>query len=165
MATVAELQTCDGFAVEAPVGLLGWVEETWLDGEGRAGAFAVRTPEGRRALFLAQDVAAVDPDTQEVLLAPGARLLELSAPRLESVDGTIAASWRTTGTTIPAPVAVSAESEPSSQAVAAARAATAHVERPLLQIVAFALGVLAAIVSFEIGLAFLVAYLVTGRAY
>jgi hypothetical protein len=165
MTTVAELQTCDGFAVEASAGLLGWVEETWLDGDGRAGALAVRTPEGRRALLLARDVVAVDADTQEILLAAGAPLLELAAPRLESVDGTVAASWRTTGTTIAAPEAVSRDSEPPSQAVAAARAATAHAERPLVQIVVFALGVLAAIVSFEIALAFLVAYLVTGRAY
>jgi hypothetical protein len=165
MTAVAQLQTCDGFAVEASVGLVGWVEETWLDGEGHAGALAVRTSEGRRALLLARDVAAVDPDTQEVLLVFGATLLELAPPRLESVDGTVAASWRTTGTTISAQAAVSPSAEPLSHAVAAARAATAHPERPLLQIVAFAFAVLAAIVSFEIALAFLVAYLVTGRAY
>jgi hypothetical protein len=50
-------------------------------------------------------------------------------------------------------------------AVAASRAAGAHRERPLWQIVAFMLGCLAGLVAFLIGLDFLVAYLVTGRAY
>jgi hypothetical protein len=166
MATIAALESCDGFAVEAADGLLGWVEETWLDGEGRPGALALRTRAGGRALLLAQDVQAVDPDTQEVVLRADAKLHELDAPRLESVDGTIAASWRTTGAAVePAPAPLAAESEPAAPAVAAVRAATAHVERPLPYIVAFALCVLAAIVAFQIALAFLVAYLVTGRAY
>jgi hypothetical protein len=166
MATIAELESCDGFAVEATAGLLGWVEETWLDGEGRPGALAVRTPAGGRALLLAQDVEAVDAVTQEVLLRADARLHELDAPRLESVDGRIAASWATTGAAVePEPAPIAAESEPAAPAVAAARAATAHVERPLPFIVAFAFCALAAIVAFQIALAFLVAYLVTGRAY
>ena len=42
---------------------------------------------------------------------------------------------------------------------------TAQRERALWQIVAFALGSLAALVAFEIGLAYGIAYLVTGRAY
>ena len=166
MATVAQLQSCDGFAVDAPAGLLGWVEETWLDSDGCPGALAIRTPDGGRALLLAEAVQAVDPDAQEVIVPADAKLLELAAPRLTSVDGTVTASWRTTGTVVePEPVPVEPEVAPPSPAVAAARAATAHFERPLWHVVAFALGTLAAIIAFQIGLAFLVAYLVTGRPY
>ncbi len=146
MATVAELQSCDGFTVEAPGGLLGYVEETWLDGSDHPGALAVRTCDGRRALLPA-DV----------------RLLELDAPRIASSDGTLAAAWRTTGAVVK-PAAGAEEAQPSA-AVVAARAATAVKDRPLAQTVALALGFLVALISFEIGLAFLAAYLATGHAY
>jgi hypothetical protein len=164
MATIAELETCDGYAVEAPGGLVGWVEETWLDRADHPAALAVRTPDGRRALLLAERVRAVDPDAQEVLVEAGALLLELAPPRVATVEGEVTASWRTTGATVePEPLAP--EAPPDSPAVAAARATTARVERPLWTIVAFALGCLATLVSAEIGLMFLVAWLVTGHAY
>jgi len=164
MATIAELETCDGFAVETPDGLLGWVEETWLDRSDHPAALAVRTPDGRRGLLLAETVRAVDPDTQEVLVEAGTSLVELAAPRLARVDGAVAASWRTTGAIVePTPMPLGAS--PASPAVAAARTATVHVERPLWSIVVFALGLLATLVSAEIGLMFLVAWLVTGHAY
>src|SRR5438128_197609 len=126
MATVAELQTCDGFTVEAAGRVLGWVEETWLDGSDHPGALAVRTCDGRRALLPAEAVLAVDADTQEVLLPADATLLELDAPRLASTDGSLTASWRTTGAVVePAPLA---EEEAPSPALAASRAATATHE-------------------------------------
>jgi len=163
---VAELQSCDGFSVEESGRVLGWVEETWLDALEHPAALAVRTKDGRRALLLAESVKAVDPDSQEVLVSDGATLLELDAPRVDSSGGAVVASWHTTGTVLePGRVAASPDAEPASPALAAARAATAHAERPLWQIVAFALGALVALVSFEIGLAFLAAYLVTGHAY
>ena len=166
MATVAELQSCDGFSIESPRGLLGWVEETWLDDAGHPGAVAVRTPDGRRALLLAEAVEAVDPDSQEVLVARDAELLELDAPQVASVDGTVAASWRTTGRVLGADtVAGPRDAKPASPALAAARATTVHVERPFWQIVVFALTLLASLVAFEIGLAFLAAYLDTGHWY
>jgi hypothetical protein len=166
MPTVAELQSCDGFAVEGRGGVLGWVEETWLDASGHPGALAVRTPDGRRALLLTDAVTAVDPGTQEVLVEADTTLLELDAPRLEDDGGAVAALWRTTGAVVePLPAALPSEAAPSWPAVAASRAATVHRERPPWQIVALFLGSLAAIVAFEIALAFLVAYLVTGHAY
>ena len=160
MTAVAELQSCDGFSVEGADGLLGWVEETWLDDSGHPAALAVRTSDGRRALLALEAVRAVDADTQQVIVARP-RLQELDAPRIVNTDRTLAASWRTTGALVVAPGAAAAPPP----AVAASRAAGAHRERPLWQIVAFMLGCLAGLVAFLIGLDFLVAYLVTGRAY
>jgi hypothetical protein len=109
MATVTELPTCAGFTVEAPGGLLGWVEEARRD------ELVIRTPDGGRGSVPLADVRAIDPDAQEVLV-------------------------RT-------------------------RRAEAPEERPLWQILAFTLGGLATLVTAEIGLMFLVAWLVTGHAY
>ena len=163
MATVAELQSCDGFTIESPDGCLGWVEETWLDDEGHPGAVAVRTPDGTRALLLAEAVQAVDPDAQEVLVGPDAELLALEAPRLDGAGGTIAATWRATGEHV-TPVVAEAHAAPEAPALEAARAVTAHHERPPWQTVAFALACIAVLVMLEIGLAFGIAYLVAGRA-
>jgi hypothetical protein len=164
VATVAELESCDGFTVEAPAGCLGWVEETWLDVAGRPAALAVRTPDGQRALLLAEEVQAVDPDAQEVLIRPNTELLALDAPRVTSADGTIAATWRASDAHLAVAVA-GAHAAPDEPVLAAARAATSHRERPIWQIVAFALGCLATLVAVEIGLAYGIAYLVTGRLY
>ncbi len=162
MATVAELETCDGFTVEAPDGALGWVEETWLDAAGRPGAFAVRTGDGRRALLPVDAVQAVDLDTQEVFVVADAALLELAAPRIARLDRGVVALWHTTGATVEA-VPVAAHAQPSTPPLSASRAATRQSERPLAQIVAFALGCLAALIALEITLAFTIAYLVTGH--
>jgi len=164
MTTVAELETCDGFIVEAPAGCIGWVEETWLDATGHPAAVAVRTPAGQRALLLAADVRAVDPDAQEVLVGPDTELLALDPPRLESGGETIAATWRATDAHL-TPVVAGAHAQPATPALAAARSATSHRERPLWQIVVFALGCLALLIAFEIGLDFGIAYLVTGQPY
>jgi hypothetical protein len=163
VATVAEVQSCDGFAVEAPDGVVGWVEETWLDSTDHPAAFAIRTPQGRRALLPVESVTAVDPDTQEVHVPANTELLELDAPRLEHANGSVAASWRTTGAVVGTePAQIAPTAEPPTPSLTASRASTARHERPLWQIVTFALSALVALISFEIGLMFLVAYLVTG---
>ena len=54
---------------------------------------------------------------------------------------------------------------PPSPALAASRAATAARDRPFAQTVLLSLGCLAALISLEIGLAFLAAYLATGHPY
>jgi hypothetical protein len=164
MATVAQLQSCDGFTVEGPAGCLGWVEETWLDGDDHPAAVALRTVDGRRALLLAEAVEAVDPDAQEVLVGTEVDLLALEPPRLASVDGTIAATWRATEEHLVATPAV-AHAVPKQPALAAARAATATHERELWKTVLLALASIATLIAFEIGLAFGVAYLVTGHPY
>ena len=159
MATVAQLETCDGFTVEGPAGCLGWVEETWLDADGHPGAVAVRTPGGRRALLLADAVLAVDPDAQEVLVAQDADLRALEPPRLTSAD---TATWHATDEHLTATPAT-AHAAPRAPALAAARAATSHRDRAVWHSIAIALACIASLVAFEIGLAFGIAYLVTGN--
>ena len=120
MAVVADLENCDGFAIEAPGGCLGWVEETWLDAAGHAGAVAVRTADGQRALLLAEAVQAVDPDAQELLVGADPELLALEAPRIASADGTIAATWRASDAHL-TPAVAAAHTAPAAPALAAAR--------------------------------------------
>jgi len=164
MATVTVLGTCDGFTVEDADGCLGWVEETWLDPHGRPGALAVRTPDGRRALLLAADVRAVDPDAQEVFVAPDADLLALEPPRIASADGTIAATWRATSAHV-IPAHAGAHARPDAPALDAARAATARHERSLARTAILAFAGLATVVALFIGLAYGIATLVTGHPY
>jgi hypothetical protein len=97
------LTECDGFRVEAAHGLLGWVEETWLGLDGEPAALAVRTIDGQRGLLLAADIVSVLGEQETVAVEPGARLLELGAPRLDGAPP-LHASWSTTGATIEPPV-------------------------------------------------------------
>ena len=159
MALVSQLQTCDGFTVESPDGCLGWVEETWLDGGGHPGALAVRMCDGRRALLAADTVLAVDPDAQEVLVGADAELRVLEPPRLTDAD---TATWHATEEHVPV-TAGAAHAAPQAPALAAARASTSHRDRAVWHSIAIAIGCIAALIAFEIGLAFGVAYLVTGN--
>ena len=72
------------------------VEEVWLDDD-EARALALRTLDGRHALLRAEDVLAVETEQRWVVVRPEQELLELDAPRLRSFNGTIEASWGTTG--------------------------------------------------------------------
>jgi hypothetical protein len=164
MATVAQLQSCDGFTVEGPAGCLGWVEETWLDGDDHPAAVAVRTADGRRALLLAGGIEAVDPDAQEVLVGSDVELLALEPPRLASVEGTIAATWQATKEHLVATPA-GAHAAPAKPVLVAARGSTAPHERALWKTVLIALACIAGLIAVEIALAFGVAYLVTGHPY
>ena len=101
---VHELTGCEGFRVEAPPGLLGWVEEPWLGAGGEPAALAVRMIDGRDGLLLREDVESVVREHELVVMRGEARLLELDAPRLDpaSQNG-LTASWRTTGETLDPP--------------------------------------------------------------
>jgi hypothetical protein len=164
MATVVrhELLGCDGFRLESPKGLVGWVEETWLGPGDDPAALAVRTTDGREALLLAEDVARVSSESELLLMRAGARLLELDVPRLEtSPSNGLSASWRTTGNVL----------EPPDPPGAAARALLAirpwrltpphrpGAERPILLTVVALYAVLTLIVLLLIGLDFLAARL------
>ena len=104
MATVPRrrLSACDGFRVEEPRGLLGWVEETWLGLDAAPAALAVRTLDGQRGLLFVDQVASVAEDQQTVFLDAAPSLLELGAPRLDAGEP-LHASWATTGATLEPP--------------------------------------------------------------
>jgi hypothetical protein len=91
-------------------------------------------------------------------------LLALEQPRLASVDGRVAAMWTATNEHLVATPA-GAHAVPEAAALSAARATTASHERALWQTIALALGILAGMIAAEIGLAFGIAYLVTGHPY
>jgi hypothetical protein len=164
MALVTQLQSCDGFTVESPDGCLGWVEETWLDDGDHPAALALRTSDGRRALVLAAAVQAVDPDAQEVLIAGDAVLHALDPPHVETLDGEPTATWHAHGT-LDGLAAATAHAVPAAPGLAAARSSTSTAARPFWQVIAFAFLCLATLIAVEIGLAFGIAYLVTGSAY
>jgi hypothetical protein len=147
---LAALRHADGYVVESPHGDVGEVEEIWLD-EGRPCALAVRVKDGRRALLLGRDVAAVDQEHRWIVVPEEVRLLELDAPRLADNGGQPAASWSTTGNEVAvAPPPLVAPSHPEQ---------ATSVERPLWQMVAILYVGLLVIVAFVIALAFTVALL------
>src|SRR5215218_11011279 len=98
------LSACDGFRVEGPHGLLGWVEETWLGPDAEPAALAVRTIDAQRGLLLAADVVSVIGDEETVILRQEVRLLELGPPRLDE-SPPLHASWSITGATVEPPAA------------------------------------------------------------
>jgi hypothetical protein len=162
----------DGFRAESRNGLLGWVEETWLGDEDEADALALRLVDGRRGLVLAADVEAVVPEREYVSVRSGARILELGTPHVvrRAVDGgppRVAASWQTTGELIepskpPGKLRHALlEVRPWRLAPPPEAGAEQSVGRALLVL----LPLLGLLIALEIALAFVVAYLVTGRAY
>ena len=165
MATVTQIGTCDGYTVEAPAGCLGWVEETWLDADGRPAAAAVRTPDGRRGLLLLDAVQAADPDAQELIVGGDTTLLELEAPRIAHDGGAVTATWRASAEPMAPEAAGAAHAAPIAPALTAARASTARHERPLWQTIVFALTCLVVFVGGETGLLYGITYLVSGRPY
>jgi hypothetical protein len=172
MRTVARsrLQGCDGFRVNAPRGLIGWVEETWLGPDDEPAGLALRLLDGRGGFVLAENVRAVVPESEEIVLVDGASILELAPPRLERTvesDEPIAAAWTTTGELLAPPQAPG----PVREALLRHRRwrlappPATPGEAPPWQAIAGLLMVVAFLVVFEIALAFTVARLVTGHAY
>jgi hypothetical protein len=172
MATVVpdRLLGCDGFRIESPEGLLGWVEEAWLGPSREPTAFAIRTIDGRRGLLVAGQIETVVPESELVVMRRSGRLLELDVPQVEiaSVDGAavVSASWQTTGELLEPPLPPG----PVRRALLVLRPwrlappPKPEAERPLWQLVAVLYTSLALIVTLVIGLAFLVARLVAGNA-
>jgi len=173
MATVIRhrLPTCDGFRVESPDGLLGWVEETWLDGRREPSALAIRTVDGRRGLLVAYEVETVIPESELLVMRPNGRLLELDVPRVEVVpmDGApiVSASWATTGETLepPRPPGLLQRAGLALRPWRLAPPPRADAERPLWQLVAILYIAVTLLVGLIITLAFTVAWLATGNAY
>jgi hypothetical protein len=170
MATVLrrELAGCEGFRLESPQGLIGWVEETWLDASSEPVALAIRTVDGRDGLLLAEDVDLVDPDSELLGMGADARLLELDVPRVDTaLSNGLAASWRTTGNPLepmPEPPGAVDRALLAIRPWRLAPPPRPGIERPLLLQVAVLYTSLAVIVLFVIGLCFLIARLATGSA-
>jgi hypothetical protein len=172
MATVVpeRLLGCDGFRVESPEGLLGWVEEAWLGPSREPTALAIRTIDGRRGLLAAEEIETVILERELVVMRRSGRLLELDVPHVEiaSVQGApvVSASWQTTGQLLEPPLPPG----PVRRALLVLRPwrlappPRPEAERPLWQLVAVLYTSLALIVGLVIGLAFLAARLVTGNA-
>jgi len=163
MATVirtSDLRGTERYAVESADGEIGRVEEVWLGPHEEPQALAVCMADGRRALLLAEDVAAVDREHRWVVVGLDPGLLELDAPRLESSSGRPAASWATTG----AVVHPERLSRPG-MLRAVRRRAPNVAERPLWQLVATLYGAIALIVVFAIALVFVVSWAVGGAPY
>jgi hypothetical protein len=163
-----ELARCEGFRLEGPKGLLGWVEETWLGASDEPVALAIRTIDGRDGLLLAEDAEMVDRDAERLAMRPGARLLELDVPRVEEPSSNgLAASWRTTGAPLePLPEPPDAVDR-ALLAIRPWRLAPPPepgAEKPLWLMVAGLYTALTFIVCGVIGLCFLVAWLATGSA-
>jgi hypothetical protein len=165
-----QLVGCDGFRVDSPDGLLGWVEETWLGPSRGPAALAVRTVDGRRGLLVAEEIETVIPEYQLVVMGRHGRLLELDVPRVATSaagDRIVSASWRTTGETLdpPDPPSVLTRALLAVRPWRLAPPPEPESERPVWQLVSFLYTALALIIVLVIGLAFLAARLVTGSAY
>jgi hypothetical protein len=166
MATMSHdvLLRCDGFCVDGEGGPIGWVEETWLGSSDEPAALALRLVDGRRGLLPAEDVDAVLPERERVVMRAGARVLELGAPHLVR-DG--AASWEVTGELVVPPERPALPG----QALLELRpwrlrpARTRDGEQSMAHALAIMFSGIAFLIVLEIAAAFTVAYLVTGRAY
>jgi hypothetical protein len=154
---------CEGFRVESPLGLLGWVEETWLGSGQEPTALAIRTVDGRDGLLLAEDVEVVALESEFLTMRAGARLLELDLPRVETTSSNgLSASWRTTGEPLEPPPEPPGAVDRALLAIRPWRLAPPPrpaAERPLWQIVTLMYAALAVIVGVVIGVAFLAAHL------
>ena len=164
MATVVRegLLGCDGFRLESPKGLVGWIEETWLGPGDQPAAFAVRTTDGREALLLAEDVASVSVESELLLMRSGARLLELDVPRVNvPVGNGLSASWRTTGRVLdpPDPPGLGARALLAFRPWRLAPQSRPEAERPFWVTLVLVYAALTVIVGLLIGLDFLAARL------
>jgi hypothetical protein len=163
-----ELAGGEGFRVESPQGLIGWVEETWLDASNEPVALAIRTVDGRDGLLLAEHVDLVDPDGELLEVGAGTRLLELDVPRVSTASSNgLAASWCTTGRPLdpmPEPPGTVDRALLAIRPWRLAPPPRTGAERPLLLQIAVLYTSLAVIVLFVIGLCFLIARLATGSA-
>ena len=170
MATVMrnELVGCEGFRLESPQGLLGWVEETWLSPSAEPVALAIRTVDGRDGLLLAGDIETVDGEGEMLTMRAEARLLELDVPRVDTTSSNgLAASWRTTGAPLEPPPEPPGAVDRALLSIRPWRLAPPPqpgIGRPMWLQIAVLYTALAAIVLLVIGLCFLVAKLATGSA-
>ena len=163
-AVVTAIGNCDGYSVATPVGVVGWVEEMWLDDSDRATALAVRLLDGRRGLLVRDEIEEVEHERREVTIGTGARILRLDPPHVHAgADGAPVASWAATGSPLELP-------EPAG----VIRGALVGLHRPTVprtsddgistfRTILAMFAAIAAIGLSVIGLDILIAYLATGH--
>lgn len=170
MATVVRhrLARCEGFRLEGPKGLLGWVEETWLGEGDEPVALAIRTIDGRDGLLPVEDVEALDREAERLRMRAGARLLELDIPRVDPASSNgLVASWRTTGAPLeplPEPPGAVDRALLAIRPWRLAPPPEPETEKPLWLLLGGLYAVLTVIVLGMIGLCFLIAWLAAGSA-
>jgi hypothetical protein len=160
-----ELSRCEGFRLEGPQGLLGWVEETWLGESDTPVALAIRTTDGRDGLLLADDAELVNRDCESLKMRAGARLLELDMPRVDTASSNgLVASWRTTGAPLeplPKPPGAVDRALLAIRPWRLAPPLPTGAERPVWQQLTVLYTGLAVIVGLVIGVCFLAAHFAT----
>jgi hypothetical protein len=163
-AVATAIGNCDGYSVATPAGVVGWVEEMWLDDSDSATALAVRLLDGRRGLLVRDEIDEVEHERRTVTIGTGARILPLEPPHVHNgPKGATVASWAATGAPLELP-------EPAG----VVRSALAGLHRPVVprttdgsmstfRTVVTMFAAIAVIGISVIGLDILVAYLATGH--
>jgi len=163
-AVATAIGNCDGYSVVTPAGVVGRVQEMWLDDRDNATALAVRLLDGRRGLLVRTEVGEVAHERRAVTIGAEARILRLEPPHVHNgARGAPVASWASTGAPLELP-------EPAGLI----RGALAGLHRPTvpktgdgglstMQTVATMFVAIAVIGLSMIGLDILVAYLATGH--
>jgi hypothetical protein len=163
-AVATAIGNCDGYSVATPAGVVGWVEEMWLDDSGNATALAVRLLDGRRGLLVRDEIDEVAHERRAVAIGTEARILRLEPPHVHAgTNGAPVASWAATGAPLELP-------EPAG----VVRGALAGLHRPVVprttdggistfRTVVVMFASIAFIGLSVIGLDILIAYLATGH--
>ena len=99
MVQAAQIVGCAGFSVCGSSGIVGWVEEVWLDEADAPAGVAVELLDERRVFLPVADIAEILPESFSVTMRPNARLLALELPRVATAGANgeaLSATWRTT---------------------------------------------------------------------
>jgi len=163
-AVATAIGNCDGYSVATHAGLVGWVEEMWLDETGSTTALAVRLLDGRRGLLVGTEIDEVAHERRTVSVGTGARILRLEPPHVQQgPGGSTVASWAATGAPLelPGPPGLFAGVLFGLRRPAVPRSGEGGIStfRTIVTMLV-AIGFIGLAV---IGLDFLVAYLATGR--
>jgi hypothetical protein len=122
--------------------------------------------------LLVDEIEVVIAESEEIVVHTHGSLLEFEAPRVETIVGdggraaVVTGSWRTTGALLesPSPPGLLRQAMLMLRPWRLAPPPAQETERPLWHTVAFLYAGIAVLIALEIVLAFVVAYLVTGRA-
>ena len=163
-AVATAIGNCDGYSVGTPAGMVGWVEEMWLDDSDSATALAVRLLDGRRGLLVRDEIDEVAHERRMVTIGAGARILPLEPPHVQNgLDGVPVASWVASGAPLelPEPAGIIRGAFAGLHRPAVPRTSDSGISTFRTILAMFA--AIAVIGLSVIGLDILVAYLATGH--